>query len=182
MDAHYARATALVCLFLLALVVPSAVSAQWSFEGRIGSALPSGELTDQPGLSQTAGLSFAADAMFTFNRRASLYAGAARQSFRCDGCAQDVSTVGFDGGLKLLLGSSGAATPWVRGGLMIHRASLDGVNQDWGLGIDSAAGIDWLVTPRLALVPALRLNSYNSGPISLTYFTIDFGLHFHPSR
>jgi hypothetical protein len=29
-------------------------------------------------------------------------------------------------------------------------------------------------------VPAVRLNSYGSGPLSLTYFTLDLGLHVHP--
>lgn len=171
---------ALACGLSLFSALPA--TAQWSFEGRVGSALPAGELTHQPTPNQTAGLSFAADVMYTFHPNASAYAGAARQSFNCDGCTADVVSTGFEGGIKYLFGSSGSATPWVRGGLVLNRSSVDGDARDWGLGVDTGAGIDWRVTPRVSLVPALRLNSYNSGPMSLTYVTMDMGLHLHTSR
>jgi hypothetical protein len=162
------------------LSIPTAISAQVSFEGRVGATLPTGELTDSPGLDQSAGFSFAFDGMYTFRPSLSAYAGVSRQTFNCSDCPTDVATVGFDGGVKFLFTASGAATPWLRGGLMLHRASVDGVDSDWGVGVDAGAGIDWLVGPRIAIVPAVRLNSYGSGPLSLTYFTLDLGLHVHP--
>lgn len=152
-------------------------AAQWSVEGRVGSAMPSGELTESSGLNQTAGPAFAADATYAFNSMFAAYGGIARQRFNCEGCTTDVATTGFDGGVKVRFGSDGSATPWVRGGLMLHQPAVNGVSRDWGFGIGSAIGIDWLVDPRISVVPALRLNSYNSGGLSLTYVMIDAGLN-----
>lgn len=163
------------------VAAPSDASAQFSFEGRVGSAIPTGELTNEPGLNQTAGFSFAVDGMVSLNDLTTAYAGVSRQSFNCDGCATDVSTTGFNGGLKFILGS-GVALPWVRGGLMLHRAQVDADSNDWGVGVDAGAGIDWRVSPAISVVPALRVNSYGSGPVSLTYVTLDMGLHIHPSE
>lgn len=168
---------AIACCMSLAHALPAA--AQWSFEGRIGSAVPTGELAEEPTPNQTAGFSFGADAMYTFTRNVSAYAGATRQSFNCDGCTSDVVSMGFDGGVKFLFPTDGPATPWVRGGLIYNRSSIDAVDYDWGFGVDSGAGIDWRVSNRLSVVPAIRLNSYSSGPISLTYVTMDLGLHIH---
>jgi hypothetical protein len=162
------------------ITIPQSVSAQFSFEGRIGTSLPSGELTNDATYNQTGGFSFAVDGMYTFTTNLTAYAGASRQSFHCDGCPTDVSTAGFDGGLKYLFNSSGSATPWVRAGLLLHKASVEGVDSDWGLGVDSGVGLDWAIRPGIALVPAFRANSYSSGPVSLTYVTLDLGLHIHP--
>lgn len=175
---RFASAAALT--LFMSVTTPSAARAQWSIEGRVGSSIPGAELTDNPGLNQTGGLSLAADVMYTFQPRWSLYAGASREGFHCDACSEDVTSLGIDGGLKYVLGSSGAALPWVRGGLMLHRAAVDGLEQDWGFGVDAGLGVDWVINPRLWVVPALRINAYDSGPISLTYVTIDLGLHIHP--
>lgn len=171
------RGISLSLVLILTQALP--LAAQWSIEGRIGSALPTGELTHTPTPNQTAGFSFAADAMYTFSRNVTAYAGASRQSFNCDGCTSDVVSAGFDGGMKFLFPNSGPATPWVRGGLLLDRSSVDGVDYDWGLGVDSGAGVDWRVSPLVSLVPAIRLDSYSSGPLSLTYVTMDLGLHLH---
>jgi hypothetical protein len=161
----------------LLVSLPASATAQWSVEGRVGSAMPSGELTEESGLNQTAGPTFGADATYTFNETFAAYGGLTRQRFNCDGCTRDVSTTGFDGGVKLQFGNDGTATPWVRGGLMLHQPAVDGVSRDWGLGVNSAAGIDWQVDDRISVVPALRLNSYSSGAMSLTYVMIDAGLN-----
>lgn len=172
-----------VALALLATVVSvSPATAQWALEGRVGSALPTGELTTTPLPNQTAGISFAADAMYSFNPRWTAYAGMTRQSFNCDGCTTDIDDTGFNGGLKYLINRDGPALLWVRGGILANRASVDGMNSDWGVGVDSGVGIDWLVSHRLAVVPAVRVSSYNSGALSLTYFTVDLGLHLHLNR
>lgn len=163
------------------IAAPSEVSAQFSFEGRVGSSIPTGELTNQPGLNQTAGFSFAVDGMVSLSDLTTAYAGVSRQAFHCDGCTTDVSTTGFNGGLKFILGS-GVALPWVRGGLMFHRAKVNADSNDWGVGVDAGAGIDWRVSRGISVVPAVRVNSYGSGPVSLTYVTLDMGLHIHPSE
>ena len=174
-DAKSAFLALAACLLLVS--IPATVAAQWSVEGRVGSAMPSGELTEDSGMNQTAGTAFAADATYAFSPMFSAYGGLERQRFNCDGCTRDVSTTGFDGGVKLRFNSSGTATPWVRGGLMLHQPAVDGVARDWGLGLGSAVGIDWLVDPRVSIVPALRLKTYSSGSMSLTYVTIDAGLN-----
>jgi len=171
----------LAAAVVASVAIPQHAFAQFSFEGRVGTSLPSGELTSDT-YNQTGGFSFALDGMYTFQPNLSAYAGASRQSFHCDGCATDVSTAGLDAGLKYLFSSSGSATPWVRAGLMLHKASVEGLSADWGLGVDSGIGLDWQVRPNLALVPAFRVNSYSSGPVSLTYMTIDLGLHIHPGE
>lgn len=166
-------------ILFASIATPPEVYAQFSAEARIGGAMPTGELSDSPGLNQTAGLSFALDGMYTFTPNVTAYVGGARQNFHCDGCSVDVNTTGFEGGLKYVFPTEGAAAPWVRGGVMLHRASVDGDNQDWGAGVDAGGGVDWLIRPDLALVPALRVNSYNSGSLSLTFVTLDLGLHLH---
>ena len=161
---------------LLTLPVPA--DAQFSVEGRIGSSIPVGDLADDAVLSQTAGLSFAAEGMLNFSERATAYAGVSTHQFNCDGCDTDVSTTGFNGGIKLILGE-GNALPWVRGGLMIHKPEVGVAEGDWEVGFDTGVGVDWMVRPNLGVVPAVRLNSYGSGDATLTFATIDLGLHYH---
>jgi len=175
----------LFAAFALAAVTLAAAqpaTAQWSVEGRVGSALPQGELTDAPGLDQAAGLSFAADAMYAVGDHFTLYAGASRESFHCNECSTDVTSAGLHGGVKYRFGRTGSAIPWARGGLMWDRASVDGVDGDWGLGANAGVGLDWFVQPSFALVPALRINSYSSGSLSLSYVTVDLGLHLELGR
>jgi hypothetical protein len=170
----------LACSLTLVTALPAA--GQWSLEGRVGSAMPAGELTHEPTPNQTAGLSFAADLMYNFGSNVTVYGGASRQAFNCQGCTTDVVSAGFDGGMKFLFSTNGPATPWARGGLVLSRSSIDGVDHDWGFGVDSGIGVDWRLNPRVSAVPALRLNSYSSGPLSLTYVTMDLGLHLHLAR
>lgn len=183
-DWSHRRATILSGLVAVGLLAtsPGASEAQYSFEGRIGVTFPTGELSDAPGLNQSSGYSFAADAFWLFAPRYEAYGGLSRQSFSCDGCPTDVDTFGADAGVKFYLTPDGFALPWIRGGLMLHKASVEGEGNDWGVGVDTGLGVDWRVSPQLSLVPAIRLNSYGSGPLSLTYFTGDLGLQIHPER
>lgn len=167
-------------LLAATLLVPARAHGQdLSLEGRIGSSIPTGDLTDEAGPSQTAGLSFAIEGMVTLGATTTAYAGVSHHAFNCDGCTSDVSSTGLNAGLKLLVGD-GRATPWLRGGLMLHRADLADVDEEWGLGVDAGVGVDWRVTRTLSVVPALRLNSYGIDPLTLTYVTVDLGLHLHP--
>jgi hypothetical protein len=159
---------------------PSRLAAQVSVEGRVGGAWPTGELTDDPGLNQSFGISLALDVLYAATRNVSLYAGGARQSFHCDDCPADVTTSGLVAGVKYLFPGNGLNT-WLRGGIMFHRASVDGASQDWGVGVDSGLGVDIALRRSMSIVPAVRLNSYGSGPLSLTYVTLDLGINFVPA-
>jgi opacity protein-like surface antigen len=159
---------------------PSRLAAQVSVEGRVGGAWPMGELSDDPGLNQSFGISLALDVMYAVAPNVSLYGGGSRQSFNCDDCPADVTTSGVVAGVKYRFPGSGMNT-WLRGGVMLHRASVDGASQDWGFGVDSGVGVDIAVRPSMSIVPAVRLNSYGSGPLSLTYVTLDLGINFVPA-
>ena len=169
-----ARATGL--MLVVSFLIPAAAAGQLALEGRLGATMPTGDLSD---LDQTAGLAFAAEIQYTMQRNLTLYGGFGHHRFVCDGCDDPFSSTGLVGGAKLILGASGGALPWIRGGLMVHRPSVNGDAGDWGAGLDSGVGIDWNVAPNIYLVPALRFNTYSSGDIGLTYFTIDLGVHFH---
>jgi hypothetical protein len=175
MKAHHALPAAVAVA--IAFSVPMNAEAQWSVEGRLGSTLPTGEMADD--MNQTAGLSFAADLMYTTSPNFTIYGGVGQHRFNCDNCDADVTSTGLDGGVKLLVGSDGRAMPWVRGGLMLHKPEIDDVDGDWGLGLDSGVGIDWSLNHTFTLVPAVRFNTYSPNDTRLTYFTIDLGGHLH---
>lgn len=168
-----------LALATLMLIGPAAASAQWSLEGRAGAAIPMGELTDDPGPSQTAGIALAGGALYTFRDNLSMYFEGSWQQFNCDGCDTDIESWGFDGGLKYVLARSGTALPWVRAGLTLQQVSADGGDGEWGVGLDAGLGIDWLLTERFALVPAIRYDFYEADELSVSYVTIDLGAHWH---
>ena len=170
-----------LAILAVAVLVPARTAAQFSIEGRVGGSWPIGELSDDPGLDQSLGISFALDAMYEATPNVSLYAGGSRHSFHCDDCPADVTTSGIVGGVKYRFPGGGPTTVWIRGGGMFHRASVDGSAQDWGVGVDSGLGVDISVRRSMSLVPAVRLSSYGSGPVSLTYVTFDLGINFVPA-
>jgi hypothetical protein len=139
-----------------------------------------GELSDDPGLNQSFGISLALEAMYDATSNVALYAGGSRQSFNCDDCPADVTTSGFVAGVKYRFPGAALDT-WLRGGIMFHHASVDGDGQDWGVGVDSGLGVDIPIRSSMSIVPAVRLSSYGSGPISLTYVTFDLGINFVPA-
>lgn len=179
MKTRNALLMAVAVLGVLAATRAEAQERRWSIEGRIGSALPTGDLTDG-GMDQTAGMSFAADLMYTLQPNLTIFGGAGHQSFNCDGCDTDVSTTGLDGGMKFLFGSNERAMPWMRAGLMVARPEIGDAEGDWNAGLDSGVGIDWLVTDQFVLVPAVRYNRYAANDnLTLSYVTIDLGGHLH---
>jgi hypothetical protein len=165
----------------LAMSMPDRATGQVSIEGRVGGSWPMGELTDDPGLDQSVGIGFGLDVMYRVAPNVALYAGGSRHSFNCDDCPADVTTSGIVGGVKYLFPGGGPTTVWLRGGAMLHRASVDGDAQDWGIGVDSGLGVDIAVRSSMSIVPAVRLNSYGSGSVSLTYVTFDLGINFVPA-
>lgn len=169
--------TALVAASTFFVLGATPASAQWSIEGRLGATLPTGDLTEP--LEQTGGLAVAADLMYTFRPNVTFYGGIGHHRFNCDGCDANLTTTGLDAGLKYLFGPADDAIPWIRGGLLYHKPEIEGGDGDWGLGFDSGIGIDWRVSHQVVLVPALRYNSYSSNDATLSWFTIDLGLHLH---
>jgi hypothetical protein len=170
--------TALV--FALMIASPQGASAQWSLEGRAGAANPVGELAESP-TPQTVGMGAAGTLMYTFHPNVTAYGEAAGQWFTCDGCDADVLNWGLDGGLKLVMAQDGRASPWVRAGVAVQQVSPEDTDEgDWGVGLDSGVGVDVLITDQLAVVPAVRFDTYRaSEDMTVSYFTFDLGAHWH---
>jgi hypothetical protein len=172
--------TALV--FVLMMIVPQSASAQWSLEARTGAANPVGDLADAPG-PQEVGLGAAGTLMYTFHPNVTAYGEAAGQWFTCDGCDTDVLNWGLDGGLKLLMAQDGPVMPWVRAGVAVQQISPEDTDEaEWGVGLDSGVGVDVQVTDQLAVVPAVRFDTYQATEdMTVSYFTFDLGAHWHPN-
>jgi hypothetical protein len=183
MNEHTRRVRRLFAVALalgtLTLASSADLSAQWSLEGRAGSAIPMGDLTDDPGPNQTAGIALAGGAMYTFRTNVSLYAEGSWQQFNCDGCSTDFESWGLDGGLKYVFAESGRALPWARAGVTFQQISAGDGDGEWGVGLDSGVGIDWMLTDRFGLVPALRYDVYSADDLTVSYLTIDLGAHWH---
>jgi hypothetical protein len=162
------------CLVLLAL--PGTGTAQWSVEGRVGAAVPLGDLGDDAQLAQTGGLGFGGDVMYTIQDYVSVYGGASHQRYTCDGCPARVISTGLQSGLKLLFDPTAPMVPWARAGLLYHRPDVGGVEGDWHLGLDTGLGVDVRVGPGWFMVPAVRYKTYDADDMSLNDLTIDFGL------
>jgi hypothetical protein len=183
MKTHSAGALLLACL----LSLPCAASAQagrTSFEARIGATFPTGELEDN-GLDT--GLALGADVMYSLSPMLTAYAGASRDAFKCDRsedeCARDYWSGGFQAGLKYLLQRTGDALPWVRGGLIGQKMDIGPRDSDLSLGFEVGGGIDFDISPQLALAPALHFRRYEAdfgpGDLTVSYLTLSVGVHFH---
>jgi opacity protein-like surface antigen len=159
----------------------SAQLSRWSFEGRAGATVPTGELSDA---SAQSGLSAEAEAMYTFAPNASVFAGLGIHNFDCkDEDCDEISSSGFQGGLKYLFAQSGAATPWLRGGVLVQSADVGDADSDTGLGFEAGGGIDLAVNENFSVSPSLRFLRYNanfSGPdLTMSWLSISLGAHLH---
>ena len=175
------RTTVALAIGALAASAPLSAAAQVSLEGRLGAAVPIGDLTDGPA-AQTAGIAAAGALYYTFQPNLSFYGEASGVWFNCDGCPDDATSWGFDGGLKYVLAGEGAALPWIRAGLAVQQVSAGDGDGEWGVGLDSGVGIDWALTEQFYLVPAVRFDTYSpTEGFTVSWFTIDLGAHWHPS-
>ena len=157
----------------------------WSLEARVGAVLPTGDISDN---DETAGPLVGADIMYAFGPRGSVYAGGQWYRFGCDGpeCTADRVGRGLDAGLKLVFSRpSRSVLPWVRGGVLLHQADIDGADSDWAPGFEAAVGLDVTVDDRFALVPAIRFMGYEAefaqpeDDATMRFFSIDLGGHIH---
>jgi hypothetical protein len=171
-------------LIASALVVAplSAQSRNVSLEGRVGTSIPVGDLSDGGAES---GLLAEGELIFTPSLNLSVFAGLGMHTFNCEGedeC-EEFSSRGLHGGLKYLFGRSGTATPWLRGGLMLHEAEVGETDSGFSLGFEGGGGIDLALTPRFSLTPALRYHQYEAdfgaSSIDMSWVSLALGAHFH---
>ncbi|MEZ4416675.1 MAG: outer membrane beta-barrel protein [Gemmatimonadota bacterium] len=157
---------------------------RWSLEGRLGATLPTGDIGDN---DETAGLSGAVDLLYSVSNAASLYGGVRAYRFNCDGpeCVDDRNGKGLGAGVKFVFAREARALPWVRGGVIYDQAAISGSDSDWAPGFEVGAGIDLDLSPRFALVPAVRYYGYRAefaqpeDDADMRYFVIDLGAHLH---
>lgn len=166
---------------LLMAAPATAQESPFSLEARTGVTFPMGNLSDAGAESD---LLFGLDAYLSVNPMFSLYGGYAYHRFTCDACADDVTASGPRLGLKALLYTPGDALPWVRAGATFNQATgLAEGSSDRTLGVELGAGIDYQVAQRLSIVPALRYETFSTNfagaEESLSYLTLDLGLHLH---
>lgn len=157
----------------------------WSVEGRIGAAIPTGDISDN---DETAGLAVGADLMYAFARSASVYAGGSWYRFNCDGdaCVGDRTGRGVDAGVKVGFAQEGSsALPWIRGGVILHQTEIEDSDSDWAPGFEVGAGVDLALSPRFSLVPGFRLYGYEAdfadeeNDATMRFFVVDLGGHIH---
>jgi opacity protein-like surface antigen len=153
-----------------------------SLEGRVGAAIPTGDLSD--GDAGT-GLALAAEAMYSFSPILTGYIGVSRDAFSCDDedFCEDLSSSGLQGGLKFLLAREGSLLPWVRLGLIGQSLDLGDEDTDMSLGFEAGGGLDIDVSPRFAVVPGVHYRSYSPdfdpGDLDVRYFVLSLGGHIH---
>jgi hypothetical protein len=135
---------------------------------------------------------FGAGAVFTFTPSAGVYAGWARDSFGCANvlCADDsqVHVSGFEVGAKFILPTQMVATPWLKAGLIAHRAEFDGdvvhFESDRTYGFQGAIGLDYPLGRVISVSPALRVNVLDLdedllGAPEIRSVSLDIGAHIH---
>ena len=178
--------TGIVTAVVLAVAAGSAAPAAaqdspLSIEGRTGVTIPMGDLSDA---GAEPGLIFGVDAFYVVGEVVSVYGGWGYHQFSCDDCIADVTAAGPRAGVKILYPVPGAATPWFRTGLTFNSAEgLADVSSDRAVGFEAGAGIDYALSPRLSVTPAVRYAFFDAdfGAVEPTfsYLTLDLGLHFH---
>jgi hypothetical protein len=174
--------------FLVALTgamlvgAPAAAEAQMQVagEGRIGVALPTGDLSNE---GAQAGLALGAELMFNFQRNLTAYVGLNRHGFSCDrdcDLGRNPRSTGLGAGLKYILPGPSDAHWWVRGGLVAQQIVTDDRTGSRNLGFEVGTGIDMPVAPRLHLVPNISLISHEAGRVgTATYLNLGIGIHYH---
>lgn len=173
--------TGFVVAAALVAAPATAQDSPFSLEARTGVTIPTGDLSDAGAES---GLLFGADVFFTVDPALSIYGGWGYYRFGCDACADDVTASGPRLGLKALYHTPGEATPWIRAGATFNQADgLETDASDRAVGLEAGVGIDYELSDRVSITPAARYHTFSPGAgaagASLSYLTIDLGLHLH---
>jgi opacity protein-like surface antigen len=136
-------------------------------EGRIGIAIPAGELAGPPQRDGGAGAGSSFGFSFAYAVRGGLYlqAGFSQHRLLCaEGCRDlgDLTSSGYDLALRYLF-DTGAVMPWLRLGAISHgvEASTGATEggkavSDWTWGIEAGAGLSVRLTDNLRVTPGFR--------------------------
>ena len=151
-----------------------------SVEGRLGSTLPVGEISD---LGATASHALTLSLLYNVSPRWAGYVGWGFHDFGCEGCPDVLGSQGPHAGVQYTLPWRGAALPWARAGLLLATltALQNGAVVDAGseLGIELATGVDFRLTDRVSLAPAGSFLFYSAGlpgdDLLVPYFLVDLG-------
>jgi len=180
----------LPALCALAASTAPASAQEISLEAR-GSLLgPSGDFGDVA--DGSAG--FGADVFLTLSPSISVYGGYASDMFDSDVGSSDITSSGFETGVKYIFSRTRGVLPWARiGGIFNTLDVEDGgidAESDRGFGFQGAVGVDIPLGDKISFTPALRYQAFDADfdaiggafqtEQEVRYFAIDFGIHFHP--
>lgn len=136
-------------------------------EGRVGIAIPAGELAGPPQRDGGAGAGSSFGFSFAYAVRGGLYVqlGFSQHRLLCErGCMDlgDLTSSGWDLSLRYLF-LSGDVMPWLRLGAISHglesssgSADAGKVLSDWTWGIEAGAGLSVRITDNLRVTPGFR--------------------------
>lgn len=176
---------------------------QLSVEARGGLTMPYGDLSKNSHAAQGFGASGALHLGIT--PKLGVYAGGSYHTFVCNPvqCGGDLNSRGGEAGVRYAFPGTGIITPWVRGGLMVHRAywsapvSRVGVEEtpvdptlvsflesEWDRGFELGGGLDFQIRDATAFTLGARHHRYSTQfprselpPLDRTfsYFLVDVG-------
>ena len=159
---------------LLAAAPAAAQDSPISVEARSGVTFPTGDLSDG---GVESGVIFGVDLFFTVDRALSIYAGWGQHGF-----SDDVSASGPRAGVKAMFHTPGMATPWIRAGATFNELESGGIfggTTDREIGLEAGAGIDYELSDRVSVTPAARYHTFSPEGTTVSYLTVDLGLHIH---
>jgi len=155
----------------------------FSFEGRAGVAVPTGDMNQStdPGVVLSGSVTYHAIPLV------GIYAGGTYARFSVDG-GGNATDSGLDVGARI-----GIPTPlipidpWIKGGLVVHRIKTtdtgDDLTSDWGTGFEVGAGLGFGFGP-LSVTPGISYVRYNAnngldgtdaGDFTTSYVKADIG-------
>jgi opacity protein-like surface antigen len=193
-------------LVLSAGLVAHAASAQatlpLSFEVRGGVGIPVGDFGDGASTAWSIG----GTARYRVASMVDLYAGYDHFDFGADstsdfdsGIDVGITDDGFRGGARFNLPlAMRGVTPWLEGGLLVNRTTVNvsdgttsiGLHSKWTPGFEVGAGLAFALSPKISLTPGVRFREHRAefdtgdpssdGTVTADYFAIDLGVNFHP--
>jgi opacity protein-like surface antigen len=173
-----------------------------TLEVRGGAAIPTGDFND--GINT--GWGIGANVRYALTPVVGVYGGFDHFTFNADDDGDPSVDVGVDdnairAGLRAnvpLVGMTGIS-PWVEGGLVFARTSInasDGsssisINSDWGVGFEAGAGLTFAVAPRISINPGVRYRTHkadfsgddstdNPGNADVNYLAVELGVSLRP--
>jgi hypothetical protein len=137
----------------------------FSFEARAGVAMPTGDLAD---VANT-GYTLSGSATYHFIPMVGIYGGYTHSRFEVEGDEEsgyDLVDSGFDLGARLAIPTPLIPIdPWIKGGLVFHKVSIEGDeieeddDSDSEMGFQVGAGLGFGIGP-VSLTPGVSFISY----------------------